>query len=103
MTLRFNVEGSPSLNDFQKARIREKLANRINKDGFLQIDSMRHRTQGANREDVLQRFITLIANAVTIQLVRKKTKIPRRVKEKRLQGKKLKSKLKAARTKKEWT
>jgi len=103
VTLRFDVEGSPNLSDFQKARVRKKLANRINKDGFLQVDSMRYRTQRANREDVLQRFIALVANAVSIQRVRKKTKISRGAQEKRLKVKKLKSKLKAARTKKEWT
>ena len=103
VTLWFDVDGSPSLSNIQKNRIRQKLANRINNDGVLQVVSMRYRTQRGNREDALQRFAALLANAITVDPVRKKTKIPRGVRKKRLQMKKLRSKLKAVRAKKEWT
>ena len=58
----FDVDGSQILNADQKALIKEKLANRINAEGLLQVRSQTHRTQLANKEEVVEkmtRFITL--------------------------------------------
>lgn len=99
-TLWFDVEGSPSLSARQKGRIRRRLAGRTSKEGVLRVDGGRFRTQKANRDDVLERFIGLLAKALTEKPVRKKTKVPGRAREKRLQEKKRKSSLKADRAKK---
>ena len=37
VTLRFDLDGSTSLNPEQKIRVRAKLSQRINKDGVLQV------------------------------------------------------------------
>lgn len=99
-TLWFNVVESPTLSEMQKQKLLQRLGNRISKDGVLQIVSAQFRTQKANREDALQRFATLLSAALHEQRVRKKTRVPRRVKETRLKSKKRKGMLKASRVKK---
>lgn len=99
-TLWFDVKNSLSLTDIQKQKIRSRLANRINEAGILSITATNYRTQRANREDAIQRFQALIAAALTERPVRKKTKIPRRLQEKRLQAKKRRGMIKSVRAKK---
>ncbi len=100
VTLWFDVQDSSSLTEMQKQKIRSRLANRINLAGILSITSTQYRTQRANREDVTRRFQALIAAALTERPVRKKTKITRRMQEKRLQAKKRRGMIKSVRSKK---
>lgn len=99
VTLWFDIDASPSLTRSQKQKIRSRLASRINEAGFLSLSSSRHRTQKANREDVMQRLQALMEEAFKERPVRKKTRIPRRAKEKRLRAKKRKSMIKSLRGK----
>lgn len=101
-TLWFDLENSPSLSEYQKNLIRQRLANRISGEGVLQVVAMQHRTQRANREEALQRFAELLAAALIIKPRRKKTRIAAGVKERRLQVKKRRSQLKASRGGKDW-
>jgi ribosome-associated protein len=103
VTLWFDVEGSPSLTEKQKITLRQRLANRINEAGILQVTASRYRTQRANREDVVRKFVDLLIAALTEQRIRKKSKLPRRAKEKRLRAKKHRGTLKSVRAKKNWT
>ena len=64
MTLLFDLESSPSLSDSQKARLRRRLATRINKQGVLRVVSQRHRTQAANRQAATERFVELLRAAL---------------------------------------
>lgn len=98
VTLLFDVEGSPSLTERQRERIWEKLASRIGRDGILRVVSQKHRTQKANREAALERFVTLLASALKPRRRRRPTAIPRGVKEGRLEAKKRRSRIKQART-----
>ena len=102
VTLWFDVTASPSLSDDQKQKLQHRLGNRVTKDGILQIVSAQFRTQKANREDVLRRFVELITAALKDRPRRKKTGIPKGVKEARLQAKKHRGALKASRMKKDW-
>jgi ribosome-associated protein len=97
-TLWFNVEESPSLTQLQKEKIRSRLASRINRKGELQVVAADHRTQKANREEALQRFISLMSGAFRERKARRKGTIPARARERRLQAKKRRSQLKAARS-----
>jgi len=97
VTLWFDLEASPSLTLEQKDRIRRRLAPRINKNGVLRVDASGFRTQLANREDALNRFVSLMAGALKEKRKRKKTKIPKGVKERRLQAKKQRGLVKKAR------
>ena len=99
VTLWFDVSASSSLSDEQKQKLQHRLGNRITRDGTLQIISAQFRTQKANREDALRRFVELVAAALHERPRRKKTKIPKRAKEARLQAKKQRGALKTSRKK----
>lgn len=101
-TLWFDISGSPYLSDSQKERVIQRLGNRVSKEGVVQVVSMQFRTQKANREDALRRFSALLAASLYEKPRRKKTGVPRRAKESRLQSKKRRSMLKSGRTKKSW-
>lgn len=99
----FDVKGSLTLSEEQKKTVLQRLGNRISRDGVLQVVSMRFRTQKANREEALRRFAALLASALYVKPRRRKTRIPRRAKEVRLQSKKRKSTLKLSRSRKSWS
>ncbi len=100
VTLSFDVDRSPSLDEHQRQLIRNRLGGRINRDGILKISSDTYRTQGANREEVVRRFYTLLRSALHEQRPRKRTRIPKRARERRLSAKKMRSRLKQLRAKK---
>jgi ribosome-associated protein len=95
--LLFEVQKSQVLTDEQKLQLQEKLANRISKDGILSMSSDATRSQLANKEKVVARFMDLIQHALHPENVRKKTKIPDSVKLERLLKKKQNSEKKASR------
>src|SRR6185295_483226 len=74
VTLRFDLPGSPTFSDEQKARLRDRLATRITKDGVFHVTSQRHRTQAANRDAALERFAELLREGLREEAPRKKTR-----------------------------
>jgi ribosome-associated protein len=96
-TLLFDVEASPSLTDVQRSRIMSRLRTRITKTGILRVSSQRHRTQRANREAAVERFAELIGEALHPKRPRRRTRMPKAVKERRLQEKKRRGELKRRR------
>ena len=99
VTLWFDLGRSQSLTDFQKSRIRDSLASRINSDDVLQVSSQEHRTQAANREEARQRFAELLDRALEIEKPRLKKTMPRRIREKRLTEKARRGQVKRTRSK----
>lgn len=97
VTLLFDVADSESLTPAQRGRVRRQLATRIDRHGTLRVVSARHRTQAANRRAAVQRFVELLADALTVRKTRVKTRIPRRAVERRLQNKTRHSQLKRLR------
>lgn len=93
----FHVDSSQILTDKQKEIIREKLANKITKDGYLLVKSQAERTQLGNKEDVIVKIHLLITNALIKRKKRKPTKPSKASKEKRIKAKKEKSKIKLGR------
>jgi len=93
------VESSSLFSPEQKTRILEKLANKINADGFLLVKSQTERSQLGNKEQVLKKMNTLVNKAIIIAKKRKTTRIPRAVKEKILESKKRTGELKKNRKK----
>src|ERR1700730_12608835 len=61
--LRFDVRNSPSLPDSVRARLERLAGRRLTKDGVLVITAQRHRTRERNREDAMERLLTLIREA----------------------------------------
>ena len=91
MTLRFDVNTSPSLTAEQKMKLHERLPTRINKAGVLWVSSQRERSQARNRDLAQQRFVELLRMAFDEAPNRKPTKQPRWVDRKRLNEKKRQS------------
>tara|TARA_B100000029_G_C17164446_1_gene810871 strand:+ start:275 stop:694 length:420 start_codon:yes stop_codon:yes gene_type:complete len=98
VTILFDVDGSPSLSSVQRARIREKLATRITKAGMLRVTSQRHRTQAANRNAAMERFVDLLREATRPARKRKPTKPTRASNQRRLDSKKKRGESKRGRS-----
>jgi len=93
----FNVKSSGSLTDDERERIFEKLGSRIDSHGNLRVRSQRHRTQHQNREDALGRLAILIADALREIPERKKTRKPKGARERRLETKRRRARIKELR------
>ncbi len=91
VTLRFDLAGSPSLSEEQRARLRERLATRITKEGVLHVTSQRHRSQMANRDAAVERFVELVGEALREETPRKKTRPSRAAKARRREEKRRRS------------
>ena len=95
----FHIDSSSLLTDEQKRILREKLSNRITSEGFLQVKSQIHRTQLANKEEVIEKINELIFNALRKKKARIATKPGVQSREKRLEWKKKNAELKSHRRK----
>jgi ribosome-associated protein len=95
--IRFDVKNSSSLTEAVKKRLIRLGGSRMTDDGVLTITAQRFRTQERNRVDGLERLTALIRKAATPPKPRRKTRPPKRSIEKRLQGKKNRSKIKKLR------
>ena len=93
-----DVGKCPCFSKAQKRTLLTVLKNRTDKQGVLQVSSQRYRSQTANRDAALQRMTDLIVAALKPKPKRKKTRIPKRVVEKRLEDKKARSKTKQLRS-----
>src|ERR1700733_7518922 len=72
--LRFDVRASPSLPQEVRARLERLAGARLTRDGVLVITAQRHRTQGRNRQDALDRLLDLIRKAAVAPVKRRPTK-----------------------------
>jgi ribosome-associated protein len=97
ITLLWNLETSTSVTNSQRNRIHQKLSTRINKIGILRISSSKYRSQKANRTATIERFASLLQNALKRKIVRRKTKVTRNQKAKRMDQKKRRSSTKSLR------
>jgi ribosome-associated protein len=98
VTLVFNVDGSTALSAGQRELLHSRLPGRISREGLLRVVSQRHRTQLANRDAAVERFILLLREALTEKPQRLPVTMPRPVKERRLQEKRRRGSLKRERT-----
>ena len=62
--LRFDVVNSPSLEPDIKERILSSARRRINKEGILIIEARRYRTQEQNRQDAVNRLVTILQKSL---------------------------------------
>ena len=95
--LRFDVAGSPSLDDTVRARLTALAGQRLTKDGVLVITARAHRSQERNRAEALERLLDLIRHAAVVPIPRRATKPSKAVKRRRIESKKIRSNLKRAR------
>jgi ribosome-associated protein len=95
----FHVRNSALLTDPQKANIEKKLASRINSEGWLQVRSQVHRSQLANKQEVVRKMEDLVELALKKQKRRVATKPTKGSKEKRIDKKKRAGEIKSGRKK----
>ena len=98
VTLHFNLRTSPTLTSHQKQRIAARLARRITRDGVLQLHAQRHRSQSANRADLVDRFVMLLQESLRARRPRVPTKVPKAARDRRLRKKKIRGQVKKGRS-----
>jgi ribosome-associated protein len=85
------------LTDEEKARVREKLANRINNEDELVVMSEEERSQPQNRALAIARLQSLVIQALKVPKKRRPTRPTKASKLRRIEGKKIRSETKSAR------
>ena len=98
----WNISESQLFSDQQKQLLLEKLGHRLNKENQLSIRSQVHRSQLANKEEVIKKFNILVQKALEKKKARIATKPSKVAKEKRLESKKLNSSKKQNRGRISW-
>jgi ribosome-associated protein len=100
--LRFHVGNSALLTAEEKEIIQQKLANKINNEGYLQIVSQAERSQLLNKQLAVRKFYQLLEKALTPVKRRKATKPTKAAVQARLQEKKKLSGKKTERSKRDF-
>jgi len=95
--LSFDVASCTSFSAVQKERILKRLASRAGRDGVISIVSQQYRTQKGNRDAAVERLKELLKEALKEKRLRKKTAVPGRIRQKRLEEKRKRGILKKQR------
>lgn len=95
------VDASVYITEAQKELVREKLANRISKEGYLLVKSSESRTQLANRKTAVGKMLLLVNQSLLKPKKRLKTRPSKAMVEKRLDSKKKQAERKSNR-RKDW-
>jgi ribosome-associated protein len=95
--LRFDVRGSPSLPQAVRERLERLGGQRVSQDGILIITARRFRSQERNRADAQERLVALVHRAATPPLRRRPTRPSAGSRERRLQAKAQRARLKQQR------
>lgn len=85
--VQFNVAQSSSLSEGRRRMVQEKLANRINADGWLTVDCEETRSQATNRKRAIERLNELIRAATVPPKKRRPTRPSRGAVQRRLSEK----------------
>ena len=96
---RFDMRAS-SLPEDVRTRLAHLAGRRVTTEGILVIEAKQFRTQEKNREEAILRLVELIRKASVKPKKRTKTKPTAASKEKRLQSKKVRSRVKRSRSEK---
>ena len=99
VVLTFDLINSKGLTEDEKTLLQTKIATKLTQEGILILTSQEDRSQLKNKETVIKKCFRLLENSLKVPKERKETKIPRAVKEKRLNAKKVMSTLKQNRKK----
>jgi len=98
--LRFDARNSPNLPEHVRTRLERLAGRRLTKDGVIVIAAQQHRTRERNRVDAQERLLALIREAATPPPpIRRPTRPTKGSKERRLEGKMIRSVTKTLRGK----
>jgi ribosome-associated protein len=95
--LLWSPQTSECLNNLQKYRVNRRLHSRITDEGLLILGSEKHRSQHQNKQEVTERFLSLIFASITPPKKRKPTSPTRSSVEKRIKNKKMRGEIKRSR------
>ncbi len=95
----WNISASVLFTEEQKKILLSKLSNRINKVGVLIVKSQIHRSQQANKQEVIEKMNHLVQLALTPKKARIATKPSKAARERRIESKKKESVQKSLRQK----
>jgi ribosome-associated protein len=95
----FSIRRSALLDEQQKGILEEKLAGKINADGLLQVRSQVHRSQLANKEEVIRKMNQLIEQGLKKEKKRVATRPSKASRVKRVEAKKRQGQIKEGRRK----
>jgi ribosome-associated protein len=95
--IEFYIQDSALLTEEEKTILLEKLADRLTKNGVLQIVAQEDRSQLANKEVALKKMYATLNKSFVVRKKRKATKPSKGSVEKRLQTKKRASAIKKLR------
>ena len=87
-----------ALSEAKFQRVVERLGNKLDKDGVLQVTCQETRSQLGNKEIAIERFAAILKGALVEPKKRKKTRPSRAAKERRLQSKKKRGAVKKGRS-----
>lgn len=97
--LYFDLENSQNLTEEEKAKLKEFLRNKLNKDNIIILQCSETRSQFKNKELVIKKFLDLIEEGLKEQKKRIPTKTPKTAIKKRAQNKRKQSEKKTSRKK----
>jgi ribosome-associated protein len=87
--LLFSINDSVLFTDEEKLLLNQKLQNRFNKDGYVQVICDEERSQYLNKEIAVERLVILLTNALHKPKVRRPSKVSKAAKLARLGAKKM--------------
>ena len=102
ITLRWHVDSSEALSEAQRTYLRQRLANRISKTGYVVVHCGLHRQQHRNKMGAIAQLKALLLRGLHREKKRKATQPTRSSQIKRVQGKKKRGELKDSRRKPKW-
>jgi ribosome-associated protein len=70
----FHIRNSSLFTDAQKDLVEQKLASKINSEGFLLVKSQTHRSQLENKQEVVEKMEAILERALIRPKPRKATK-----------------------------
>ena len=95
--LRFDSANCAALPGAIKERLLRLGDSRITADGVIVIKAQNFRTRERNRREALDRLSELLRSAAVVARPRKKSKLPKRAREQRLDAKRKRSQVKRSR------
>ena len=97
--LTWNLNKSVALSEAAKDRVYKKIKSRVSASGDIVIRSQRFRDRGKNVADCMEKLRVLLLEALKVEKIRKKTKVPKSAVKKRRDDKKKRSDVKKTRGK----
>lgn len=97
--IRFDVRTATAISDEDRERLLKMKDRRLSKDGVIVIKSQRYRSQDKNRSDALERLAEMIRAVLVVEKPRKATKPSKKSRQKRLDEKTRRGRLKESRGK----